>query len=175
MLRRRAGHLCFVSSMVYVSPMAGFSSYAPTKAAVRHLADCLRSETQGSGVTVSVAYPPDTQTAGYESENACKAAETKAIADAFGDTVYSPEVVARAMFRGLKRGAYHLPNPDFLHQLGLSLVAALTPRPQWLVVEVLLAPLLVIVAYVHGQIQDRVVRRVQRQRRGAAAKGAKAK
>ena len=39
---------------------AGYSSYAPSKWAVRGLADCLHNELQGTGVGVSVAYPPDT-------------------------------------------------------------------------------------------------------------------
>ena len=41
-------------------PTAGYCSYAPTKWALRGLADCLRNELQGTGVEVSVAYPPDT-------------------------------------------------------------------------------------------------------------------
>lgn len=173
MLQRGAGHLSFVSSMIYASPMVGYSSYAPSKAAVRHLADCLRSETQGSGVTVSVGYPPDTQTPGFDTENACKAPETKAISEVLQDHVYTADEVARAMFRGLKRGAYHLPNPDFLQQLALSMVAACTPRPQWLLVEVVLAPILVVVGYVLGRVQDRVVRRMRRGEGQAVAAGGK--
>ena len=38
----------------------GYCSYAPTKWALRGLADCLRNELLGTGVEVSVAYPPDT-------------------------------------------------------------------------------------------------------------------
>ena len=38
---------------------AGYSSYAPTKWALRGLADCLHNELQGTGVAVSVSYPPD--------------------------------------------------------------------------------------------------------------------
>lgn len=40
--------------------LPGYSSYAPSKWAVRGLADCLHNELQGTGVHISVAYPPDT-------------------------------------------------------------------------------------------------------------------
>jgi 3-dehydrosphinganine reductase len=159
MLARRAGHLCFVSSMIYVNPMAGFSSYAPSKAAVRALADCLRSETQGTGVSISVAYPPDTQTPGFDKENETKPGATQAICASFQETVYSADAVAKVMWRGLRAGRYHLLNPDPLHALGLSMSAGMTPRPRWLIVEVLLAPVMVIVAAVSYMIQDRIVRR----------------
>lgn len=39
---------------------AGYTSYAPSKWALRGLADSLRNELAGTGVEVSVAYPPDT-------------------------------------------------------------------------------------------------------------------
>ena len=62
---------------------AGFTSYAPPKAAVRALADALRSELVSTGVSVSVAYPPDTATPGFEKEEKVKPAETKALAKFF--------------------------------------------------------------------------------------------
>jgi 3-dehydrosphinganine reductase len=149
--------------MAYVAPMAGYSGYAPTKAAVRHLADCLRNELQGTGVTVSVGYPPDTQTPGFDKENECKPGETRAISDALQDQVYTAEAVAKCMFQGLQRGKYHLPNPDFGHMMGLSLVAGMTPRPRNAIVEVLLAPILVIVSMVLGRQQDSIVRKYRKQ------------
>lgn len=159
MISRGTGHLCFVSSMVYANPMAGYSGYAPTKAAVRHLADCLRSELSGTGVTVSLGYPPDTQTPGFDVENQTKAGVTHAIMEHENESVHTPESVAVCMMRGLRRGAYHLPTPSLFHSLGLSLVAGITPRPRWILLEVLLAPLLVIVSWITYVQQDAVVRK----------------
>lgn len=159
MLRRGRGHLCFIASAVVISPMAGYTAYAASKAAVRALADGLRSETQSTGVTVSIGYPPDTQTPGFDKENESKAAVTAAIADAFHDTVYSATTVAASLFQGLQRGAYHLPTPDTLAQLGLSLIAGVTPRPLPLLLELLLAPVLVVIAAVYRGMQDGVVRK----------------
>jgi 3-dehydrosphinganine reductase len=145
--------------MIYVNPMAGFSSYGPSKAAVRHLADCLRNELQGTGVSVSVGYPPDTQTPGFDVESVTKPGVTKAICQVFQEDVYTAEKVAKVMYAGLLRGDYHLPNPDLLHMFGLSLVAGLTPRPRWAILEVLMAPVLVIVGIISYMMQDRIVRK----------------
>lgn len=171
MLERNSGHLCFISSMVFVSPMVGYTSYAASKGAVRLFADCLRSEMQGTGVTVSIGYPPDTATPGYDRENESKPEETLEISRVVQDHVYTAEQVAGALFRGLKVGKYHLPNVDFLHQLGLSLTAGMTPRPLWLVLEMLLAPLLVLVGAIMCGIQDYTVRKVGRRQREAQAGG----
>lgn len=157
MLARKSGHICFVSSMAYCAPMAGYSAYCPTKAAVRHLADCLRSEVIGTGVSISIGYPPDTQTPGFDKENETKPGETIAISDALQDKVYTADEVAKCMFQGLQRGSYHLPTPDVGHNMGLSLVAGLTPRPKWAILEILLAPILVIVALVLRSQQDMAV------------------
>ena len=40
----------------------GYSTYAPTKWALRGLADVLRNELGGLGISVHMAYPPDTET-----------------------------------------------------------------------------------------------------------------
>lgn len=48
------------SASIHARLAAGYSSYAPSKWALRGLADCLRNELQGTGVGISVAYPPDT-------------------------------------------------------------------------------------------------------------------
>lgn len=159
MISRGEGHICFISSMAYVNPMAGFTGYGPSKAAVRHLADCMRSELSGTGVTVSVGYPPDTETPGFENENKSKSGVVHALLESENEVVHSPETVAACLFKGLQRRAYHLPTPVLFHRLGLSLVAGITPRPLWLILEMLIAPILVLVAFVSQTQQDAVVRK----------------
>lgn len=44
MLKRKSGHIILVSSVVGVLGFAGYSSYAPTKWAIRGFADCLHNE-----------------------------------------------------------------------------------------------------------------------------------
>jgi 3-dehydrosphinganine reductase len=60
LLQRGKGHILFVSSAAGVSGWIGYSSYVPTKFAVRGLADCLRQEFLGCNIRISIAYPPDT-------------------------------------------------------------------------------------------------------------------
>lgn len=158
MIERGSGHISFVSSMIYASPMAGFTSYCPTKAAVRHFADALRSELVGTGVSVSVGYPPDTQTPGLEKENEEKASIVHELFEQTKEKVHNATVVAECLYHGLQKGHYHLPTPVLLHRLVLSMVAGITPRTRWTIVEVLLAPLLVLFGVAMRLIQDRVVR-----------------
>ena len=64
------------SSAVAFCGMVGYSAYAPTKFALRGLADCLRNELVGSGVKVSIFYPSNMDTPGFAVENKTKPAET---------------------------------------------------------------------------------------------------
>lgn len=171
MTQRGEGHICVISSMVLAAPMAGYTAYAASKAAARTFADCLRSELLGTGVTVSVGYPPDTQTPGYAREASTKPAETEAVARAMADSVYSPEQVAAALFRGLKRRQYHLPSPDTLQQLGLSLIAGPAPRPVNVILDAMMAPFVLLISAVMRGIQDRAVLRSRREQ-AAAGRGA---
>lgn len=60
MMRRKQGHIVLISSAAGVSGWLGYASYAPTKFAVRGLAESLRHELIGCNIDVSIAYPPDT-------------------------------------------------------------------------------------------------------------------
>ena len=57
----------------------GFGAYAPSKYAVRGLMDVLRAEVESQGVFVGCAFPPDTLTPGFETENLIKPPETAAV------------------------------------------------------------------------------------------------
>lgn len=138
---------------------AGFSSYAPSKWAVRGLADCLRSELLSTGVSVHVAYPPDTDTPGYEKESATKPPECHAASRAAGDVLYSADVVAAKIVHGLAKGAYHLPSPDLGQNFLVAGMAGLSPRALCLPLDVLLAPVIAIAMRVFGWVIDRAARK----------------
>lgn len=57
MVQQRRGKIIIVASGAAVASFMGYSSYAPTKWALRGLADALRNEMTGLGVTVHIAYP----------------------------------------------------------------------------------------------------------------------
>jgi 3-dehydrosphinganine reductase len=79
MIERRRGHLVFVSSTTGLIGVYGYSAYAPTKFAVRGLAETLRGELKPHGVVVTCVYPPDTDTPGFATENELKPAATASI------------------------------------------------------------------------------------------------
>ena len=76
MVARRDGQIIIVGSAMSVVGFMGYSTYAPAKHALRGLADTLRNELVGFNVAVQIAYPPDTDTPGFEHENRTKPIET---------------------------------------------------------------------------------------------------
>jgi len=165
MVRRRSGSVVFVASAAAVCGFAGFASYAPSKWALRGLADCLRNELLGSGVSVHVAYPPDTDTPGYARENTTKPPECHAASRAAGDTLYSADAVAGAMVRSLEKGRYHLASPDAGQNLLVAAAAGLSPHPLPAIIEFFIAPFVAIALRVFGAVIDRAARRANEERR----------
>lgn len=101
MIERRTGHVLVVSSDAGIVGVYGYSAYAPTKFAVRGLAETLRAELKPHGIVVACAYPPDTDTEGLAAEDATKPDATKRISE--GIRVRSAEEVAKAFVRGIER------------------------------------------------------------------------
>ena len=105
-------------TIVYTSSAAGqvgvygYGAYGPTKAALGCMAQSLGMEVP-STVCVQVAYPPDTDTPGYEAEQIGKPRETHLISEAAG--LYQPSDVARIMVDSALR-----PNPPFSVYFGLE-------------------------------------------------------
>jgi 3-dehydrosphinganine reductase len=101
MMQRRSGHVLLVSSIAALVGVYGYSAYAPSKYAVRGLAETLRPECRACGVIVACAYPPDTDTPGLERENKHKPEATRRISGKIRPR--SADVVADAMIRGIER------------------------------------------------------------------------
>lgn len=104
MARRGRGHIVLISSGAAFVGIYGYSAYAPSKFAVRCLAETLRTELSAQGVTVSVAFPPDTETPQYEAEQAAKPAATKAISA--GGGLYGAKPVALRIVDRALRGKF---------------------------------------------------------------------
>lgn len=100
----RGGKLIFMSSGAAFFGITGYSAYAPSKFALRGLAEVLRVELAPRGIAVTLAYPPDTDTPQLAAEAATKPAATKEITASAG--VWQPEAVARAILRGADRGRF---------------------------------------------------------------------
>ncbi len=105
-LRQRRGHVAFVSSVLGFMSLTGYAAYAPSKYALFGLAETLRHELKPRGVRVSILFPPDTDTPGFEHENLSKPPETARLSEA--GKLMTPEAVARAFVAGLNRGRFEI-------------------------------------------------------------------
>ncbi|MEX1163112.1 MAG: SDR family oxidoreductase [Nitriliruptor sp.] len=101
MLERGRGHLVLVSSVAGLFGVFGYGAYAPAKYAVRGFGHTLDAELRHRGITVSIVYPPDTRTPGFEQENRTKPPETVRVSGAIEPV--APEQVAAAIVRGIER------------------------------------------------------------------------
>jgi len=88
----RGGRIVFVASQVAQVAIHGYTAYAASKWALRGLAEALQMEVKPYGIFVSVCYPPDTDTPGYEAEMMSKPDITKSLSDA--GSVFTSEHVA---------------------------------------------------------------------------------
>jgi uncharacterized protein len=73
MVKRKQGHIVFMSSVAGKVPAAGVSVYTATKFGIRGFALALREELWGSGVGVSVVCPTFVNEAGMWAETGLKA------------------------------------------------------------------------------------------------------
>jgi len=104
MRARRRGRIVLVSSGAGLVGIFGYAAYAPSKFALRGLAEALRAELRGDGIGVSIVFPPDTDTPQLAAENRLKPPETRRIARQGG--LWSAEAVAAALVRGAARGRF---------------------------------------------------------------------
>ena len=128
MRRRGRGAVVLVSSGAGLLGLFGYTAYSPTKFALRGLAESLRAELHGSGVGVTIVYPPDTDTPQLAEENKTKPPETKALTAEGG--LWTADAVARLTIEGLKRGQFAV-TPGFQLTAVYRLQSLLGPLLSW--------------------------------------------
>lgn len=101
MMEKQQGHIVLISSGAGLIGIYGYTSYSPSKFALRGLAESLRGELKCLGIHVSVVYPPDTDTPQLAAENLTKPAETKLITSTA--KTWSAEDVAEVILRGINK------------------------------------------------------------------------
>lgn len=104
MKSRRDGRILFISSDAGLGGVFGYTAYSATKFALRGLAEALSMELKPYRVTVTVSFPPDTDTPGFAIENEDRPDETRLISEAAG--VCSAETVARACLSDTMNGRF---------------------------------------------------------------------
>jgi len=128
MRARRRGRIVLVSSGAGLVGIFGYTAYAPSKFALRGLAEALRAELAPDGVGVSIVYPPDTDTPQLVDENRTKPPETRAITAQGG--LWQADEIARAILRGVRAGRFSITpgwQMTLLHSVG-GVIAPLLAR-----------------------------------------------
>ncbi|RKP09499.1 hypothetical protein THASP1DRAFT_5903, partial [Thamnocephalis sphaerospora] len=117
------GKLVFISSTMGFVGFAGYSQYAPTKQALRALAETLRHELLFYGIDVHCFFPGNIDTPGYANENAMKPDFTRELD---GEGAKSPAKVADSLVQGLRKGYVYITN-DFNTDLLRNLASGCAP------------------------------------------------
>jgi len=100
----RKGHIANVSSAAGFIGIMGYASYTPTKFAIVGLSEVLRNELKPFGIRLSILFPPDTDTPGFEIENQTKPEETALMSE--NVKLMTAEDVGKAFVKGLLKNRY---------------------------------------------------------------------
>jgi 3-dehydrosphinganine reductase len=103
---QRSGRIGVTSSLLGFMGIYGYTAYAASKFAQVGFIECLRQECLDYGVTVTLVYPPDTDTPQLVEEDKIKPPETRAIS---GEVkTMSPADVSAAYLAGIANGDLHV-------------------------------------------------------------------
>ncbi|RNF06946.1 short chain dehydrogenase [Trypanosoma rangeli] len=162
MLQRRRGRIVLVSSLASRCAIAGYSSYAASKAAVRAFAHSLDMENSCLGVRFQVVCPPDIETPGLHSENLRKSPECKAISSFGGNVPYTAEAMGRCIVKNIKRYRFDvvLGSDAVLLSLGSAGIEPATSLLE-LLFQFLFAGWLRLIMAVYSKLHYRIVQRVR--------------
>ncbi|RWS05789.1 3-ketodihydrosphingosine reductase-like protein, partial [Dinothrombium tinctorium] len=104
MKARREGRIVLFSSIAGLIGIYGFSAYSAAKFALTGFAQSLRMELKPFNISITVAFPPDTDTPGFAKEQETKPLETKLISE--GGGLFSPELVAEQTLKDTFDGKF---------------------------------------------------------------------
>ncbi|MBO9399617.1 SDR family oxidoreductase [Shimia sp. R9_3] len=96
------GHIGLISSGAAFFGIYGYGAYAPSKFALRGLAEILHLELAAANITTTVIYPPDTDTPQLTEEKRTKPMATQKITE--GGGIWQPEDIAARLIAGMKAG-----------------------------------------------------------------------
>lgn len=128
MEQRQQGHIVLISSGAGLVGVFGYTPYSPSKFALRGLAESLRGELKGTGIGLSIVYPPDTDTPQLAAENQTKPLETKNITASA--EMWQPEDVAQEIVKGIKHQTFVVA-PGLEMGLLAKLHSVLAPGLNW--------------------------------------------
>ncbi|KAI7898664.1 uncharacterized protein BX663DRAFT_524324 [Cokeromyces recurvatus] len=118
------GKIVFISSMLGMLSFAGWSTYSPTKYAIRGLADTLRNELKRYNIGVHIFFPGGIESPGFDVENLTKPEVTKIIEGA--NTPQTSTECAKSLMKGLQKGEYMIVT-DILSEVLRCVVRGISP------------------------------------------------
>ncbi|GAA5922711.1 hypothetical protein JCM1841_001114 [Sporobolomyces salmonicolor] len=121
---KKGGRVVLTSSVLAMMSFTGYSSYSPSKYAIRGLAEALRSELLLYGISVHLFLPATIHSPGFENEQKLKPEITKKIEGP--DEGLEPDAVARELIKGLERNDFYITYEPVGHMLRNS--RGITPR-----------------------------------------------
>ncbi|RYE64308.1 MAG: SDR family NAD(P)-dependent oxidoreductase [Rhizobiaceae bacterium] len=101
MKSRGQGAIMIVSSGAALIGIPGYTAYCASKSALTGFAEALQAESVGDGVTISLCFPPDTETPQFERELAKRPAQARALMGAAPP--WKANAVAEKIVRGIDR------------------------------------------------------------------------
>ncbi|XP_078688547.1 3-dehydrosphinganine reductase-like [Branchiostoma floridae x Branchiostoma belcheri] len=101
---RRRGRIVLVSSQAGQIGLYGFTAYSASKFALRGFAEALQMEVKPYNIYLTITFPPDTDTPGFQTEQTFKPKETKLISETAG--LYQPDYVAKRILQDASVGTF---------------------------------------------------------------------
>ncbi|KAB2084803.1 hypothetical protein ES319_A05G358300v1 [Gossypium barbadense] len=126
---RLPASISLISSQAGQVGIYGYTAYSASKFGLRGLAEALQQEVIADNIHVSVVYPPDTDTPGFEKENEVRPELTKLLAGSSGSM--KADEVAKKALDGIKSGSFTVPCNFEGHMLAIA-TAGLSPQRSFL-------------------------------------------
>ena len=105
LIKAKMGHIINVSSVLGFLGAMGYATYCPPKFAIVGLSEVLRHELKPYNISVSILYPPETDTPGLEMENKTKPEEWATTNVA---RLFTPQQVSDALIKGILKKKYQI-------------------------------------------------------------------
>lgn len=118
--------IAIVSSQAGQVGLYGFAAYSASKFGLRGMAEALQQEINCYNIRVSLIYPPDTSTPGFEKENECKPEITKLLSGS--SSAMNAVDVARRAIDGIKAGKFSI-SCNFDGWMLCIATAGMSPQP----------------------------------------------
>jgi 3-dehydrosphinganine reductase len=130
------GSIGFCASVLGMFSLVGYSQYAPTKFALRGLAETLRQELKPYNISTHIMFPGTILSPGFLEEQKTKPEVTKLIEGA--DEGQKPEVIAEAFLKGIEHGQFMITS-DIIGELARCCSKGVSPSNNYVTDAILCA------------------------------------